>query len=107
MGVQENLGCAGGAKYCVEVAEGRLDGCFDWSSDVCSSDLDWGPREIRDSCSGHSSAAYPGQPGAPSHHWGADDDCGECVEWDLIWVGPNDVGVAKATLVALQAASEP
>ena len=50
---------------------------------------------------------YPVKLGAPSHHWGADDDCGECVEWDLLWVGPNDDGVAKMTVVALQAASEP
>ena len=71
------------------------------------SDTDRGSREIRDPCSGRSGAAYPGQPGTPSHHWGADDDSGECVEWDLLWVGPNDVGVAKATVVAMQAAGEP
>ena len=49
----------------------------------------------------------PGQPGTPSPNWGVDDDCGECVEWDLLRVGPNDVGVIKTTAVALQAASEP
>ena len=71
------------------------------------SNTDQGPREIRDPCGGHSGSADPGQLGAPSHHWGADDDCGECVEWDLLWVGPNDVGVVKTIAVALQAASEP
>ena len=71
------------------------------------SDIDWGLREIRDPCSGRSDAVDPGQPGAPSHHWGADDDRRECVEWDLLWVGPNDVGVVKMTVVAMQVTSEP
>ena len=65
------------------------------------SDTNWGSREVRDPCSGCSGAADPGQPGTPSHHWGADDDCGECVEWDLLWVGPNDVGVIETTVVAV------
>ena len=71
------------------------------------SDTDRGSREIRDPCSGHSGVGDLGQPGTPSHHWGVDDDCGECVEWDLLWVGPNDVGVIKTTVATLQAASEP
>ena len=71
------------------------------------SDTDQGPREIGDPCSGYSSVADRGQPGIPSHHWGADGDCGECVEWNLLWVGPNDVGVVKMIAVALKAASEP
>ena len=71
------------------------------------SDTDRGSREIRDPCSGRSGAADPGKPGVASHHWGADDDRRECVEWDLLWVGPNDVGVIKMTVVALQATSEP
>ena len=71
------------------------------------SDTDRGSREARNPCSGCRCAAYPGQLGIPSHHWGADDDGGECVEWDLLWVGPNAVGVVKTTDVALQAASEP
>ena len=71
------------------------------------SDTDQGPREVRDSCGGHSGATDPGHPGAPSHHKGADDDCGESVEWDLLWVSPYDVGVIETTAVALQAASEP
>ena len=71
------------------------------------SDIDRGSRETRDPCSGRSGAAYPGQPGAPSHHWGADDDRRECVEWDLLWVGPNDSCVAKMIVFALQAAGEP
>ena len=45
--------------------------------------------------------------GVPSHHEGADDDCGECVEWDLLWVGPNDAGVIKTIVFSLQATSEP
>ena len=57
------------------------------------SDTDRGPREIRDTCSGRNGAADPRQLGAPSYHWGAYDDCGQSVEWDLLWVGPNDVGV--------------
>ena len=71
------------------------------------SDTDRGSREARDPCSDRNCAAYPGQPGVPSHHRGADDACRECVEWDLLWVGPNDAGVVKTTVVALQAASEP
>ena len=70
-------------------------------------DTDRGPRETGDPSSGCSDAADPGQLGVPSHHWGADDDRRECVEWDLLWVGPNDVGVVKTTAVAVQAASEP
>ena len=71
------------------------------------SNTDRGSREARNPCSGHSCATNPGHPGVPSHHWGADDDSGKCAGWDLLWVGPNDVGVAKATVVAMQAASEP
>ena len=77
------------------------------SSSQRDSDTGRGPREIGDPCSGRSGAVDPGQPGVPLHHWGADDDCRECVEWDLLWVGPNDAGVVKTTVVALQAASEP
>ena len=66
-----------------------------------------GPREVRDLCCGRSNAADLGKPGAPSHHWGADDAYGECAEWDLLWVGPNDVVVVETTVVTLQVASEP
>ena len=69
-------------------------------------DTDRGPRETGDPGSGHNSAVDPGQPGIPSHHWGVDDDRRECVEWDLLWVGPNDVGVVKTIVVTLQVASE-
>ena len=48
-----------------------------------------------------------GQPGIPSHHWRVDDDCRECVGWDLLWVGLDDVGVIEMTVVTVQAASEP
>ena len=70
-------------------------------------DTDRGPRETGDPGSGRSGAADPGQPDIPSHHWGANDDRRECVQWDLLWVGPNGVGVVKTTVVTLQAASEP
>ena len=70
-------------------------------------DTDRRPRETGDPGSGRSSAANPRQPSVPSHYWGVDDDRRECVEWDLIWVGPNDFRVVKMTVVALQAASEP
>ena len=70
-------------------------------------DIDRGPRETGDPGSGRSSAADPGKLGIPSHHRGVDDACRDSVEWDLLWVGPNDVGVAKVTVVAMQAASEP
>ena len=49
----------------------------------------------------------PRKPGTPPHHWREDDACGKCVEWDLLWVSPNDVGVGKTTVVPVQAASEP
>ena len=65
------------------------------------SDIDWGSREVGDPGSGCSSVADLGQPGAPSHHWRADDDCRKCVEWDLLWVGPDDVGVIETTAVTL------
>ena len=69
--------------------------------------IDRGSREARNPCSGRSCAANPGQPGVPSHHWGADDVSGKCIGWDLLWVGPNAVGVAKATVVTMQEAGEP
>ena len=49
----------------------------------------------------------PRKPGTPSHHWRVDDACGESVEWYLLWVGPDDVGVIETTVFALQVASEP
>ena len=65
------------------------------------SDIDWGSREVGDPCSGGSSVADPRQPGAPSHHWREDDDCRKCVGWDLLWVGPNDVGVIEMIVFAV------
>ena len=65
------------------------------------SDTNWGSREVRDPCSGGSSVADLGQPGIPSQHLRADDDYRECVEWDLLWVGPDDVGVVETTVVAM------
>ena len=64
-------------------------------------DINWGSREVGHLCSGGSSVVDPGQPGAPSHHWRADDDFRKCVEWDLLWVGPDDVGVVEMTIVSL------
>ena len=66
-----------------------------------------GSREARNPCSGRSCAVNLGHPGVPSHHWGADDDSGKCVGWDLLWVGPDVVDVAKETVVTMQAAGEP
>ena len=65
------------------------------------SDIHWGSREVGDPGSGHNNVADSGQSRAPSHHWRVDDDCRECVGWDLLWVGPDDVGVAKMTVVAM------
>ena len=70
-------------------------------------DTDHGYREVRDPCYGRSAAADPGKLGSPSHHWRADDACGEIIEWDLLWVDPYDVGVVEMKAIALQAASEP
>ena len=49
----------------------------------------------------------PGKLGTPPHHWRADDACGECVEWDLLWVGLDDFVIVEMTVVAMKAASEP
>lgn len=65
------------------------------------SNIHWGSREVGDPGSGRSSVADLGQPGLPSHHWRADDDCGKCAEWDLLWVGPDDVGINEMTVVAM------
>ena len=71
------------------------------------SDTSWGSKEVRDLCSGGNSVVDPGQPGAPSHHWRADDDCRGCVGWDLLWLGPYDVVVIEMTVFAMQVASKP
>ena len=71
------------------------------------SDTYRGFGEVREPCCGRRGAADPGQPGTPPHHRRADDTCGECVGWDLLWVGPDDVVVIETTVVAMQAASEP
>ena len=65
------------------------------------SDIYLGYREVGDPGSGRSSVADRGQLGTPSHHWRADDDCRECVGWDLLWVGPDDVGVAEMTVFVM------
>ena len=52
-------------------------------------------------------AVDPRQPGTPSHHRGSNDACGECFEWDLLWVGPDDAVVVEMKIFAMQAASEP
>ena len=75
----------------------------------CKRDTDThqGSREVRDLCCGRSSAVDPGQPGIPSHHGGENDACGECFEWDLLWVGPDDVVVIETKDVTMQVSSEP
>ena len=65
------------------------------------SDIDWGSREVGDLGSGSNSVADFGKPGIPSHHWRADDDFRECVGWDLLWVGLDDVGVGETIAVAM------
>ena len=65
------------------------------------SDIDWGSREVGDSGSGGNSVVDLGQPGAPSHHWRADDDCRKCIEWDLLWVGPDDAVISEMTTVTV------
>ena len=64
-------------------------------------------RDVRDLCCGHNGTANLGHPGAPSHHWREDDSCGESVEWDLLWVGPDDVVIIETIVVAMQVAIEP
>ena len=75
----------------------------------CQGDMDThqGSREVRDLCYGRSGAADPRQPGTPPHHWREDDACGECVEWDLLWVGLDDVVFVETIVFDMQAASEP
>ena len=70
-------------------------------------DTHWGFAEVRDPCCGRSGVADPRQPGTPPHHWRVDDACGECVEWDLLWVGPDDVFIVEMIVITMQAASEP
>ena len=70
------------------------------------SDTHQGFGEVRDPCCGCSGAADPGQPGIPPHHWRADDACGVCVGWDLLWVVPDDAVVNEMTIVAMQGESE-
>ena len=65
------------------------------------SDTHRGFGEVRDPCCGYSGAMDPGQPGIPSHHWRADDDCRECLGWYLLWVGLDDFGVNETTFVAM------
>ena len=40
----------------------------------------------------------PGQLGTPSHYGRTDDVGGECFEWDLLWVGPDDAGIIERQL---------
>ena len=70
-------------------------------------DIDQGSREVRDLCCGHNYAVDPRHPGTPPHHWRVDDASGECVEWDLLWVGSNDVVIVETIIVSMQVASEP
>ena len=65
------------------------------------SDIYWGFTEVGDPGSGRSGDVDLGQSSAPSHHWREDDDCRECVGWDLLWLGPDDVGVAETTVVVM------
>lgn len=71
------------------------------------SDTHQGSREVRYPCFGRSDVVNPGQPGTPPHHWREDDACGESVEWDVLWVGPDDVVIVEMTIVAMEAASGP
>ena len=37
------------------------------------------------------------------HHitGGENDACGECFEWDLLWVGPDDAVIIETTVLAM------
>ena len=65
------------------------------------SDTHRGFGEVRDPCYGRSGAVDLGKPGTPSHHRGSNDAYGECFEWDLLWVGPDDVVVIETIVVAM------
>ena len=69
----------------------------------CEGDMDThqGSREVRDPCCGRNGAVDLGQPCTPSHNVGANDACGECFEWELLWVSPDDAVVVENKFVAM------